>query len=126
MRAGPALLGEICPCLPEISADWADFFHINSAARPDIVHNINFKRTLVHWLNFEAGWRRTDNGVRFKFFFGGEGVVDGEGVAVKDAWSGVVGVIKGFFQKNILKQEVGKGGGGKGKVVHGGGGLKVI
>ena len=27
-----------------------------------------------------------------KFFFGGgEGVVDGEGVAVKDAWSGVVG-----------------------------------
>ena len=30
-----------------------------------------------------------------KIFFGGgggEGVVDGEGVAVKDAWSGVVGV----------------------------------
>ena len=35
---------------------------------------------------------------------GGEGVVDGEGVAVKDAWSGVVGgggVIKGSFQKHL-------------------------
>ena len=29
--------------------------------------------------------------------FRGEGVVDGEGVAVKGAWSGVVGVIKGSF-----------------------------
>ena len=38
------------------------FLHINSAARngsrADIVHNINFKRALVHSLNFEAGWRR--------------------------------------------------------------------
>ena len=36
-------------------------------------------------------------------FLWGEGVVDGEGVAVKDAWSGVVGagVIKGFFQKHL-------------------------
>ena len=34
---------------------------------------------------------------------GGGGVVDGEGVAVKDAWSGVVGVgvIKGSFQKDL-------------------------
>ena len=31
-----------------------------------------------------------------------------EGVAVKDALNGVVGVIKGSFQ-NILKQGVGKG-----------------
>ena len=38
------------------------FLHVNSAARAgsraDIVHNINFKRALVHSLNFEAGWRR--------------------------------------------------------------------
>ena len=35
--------------------------------------------------------------------------MDGEGVAVKDAWSGGgVGVIKGSFQ-NILKQGVSKG-----------------
>ena len=40
--------------------------------------------------------------------FSGGGVVDGEGVAVKDAWSGVVGAIKGSFQ-NILKHGVGKG-----------------
>ena len=44
--------------------------------------------------------------------FRGEGVVDGEGegegVAVKDAWSGVVGVIKGSFQKH-LKTGLGKG-----------------
>ena len=37
------------------------FLHINSAARAgsraDIVHNINFKCALVHFLNFEAGWR---------------------------------------------------------------------
>ena len=38
---------------------------------------------------------------------GGGGLVDGEGVAVKDAWSGVVEVIKGSLQ-NILKQGVGK------------------
>ena len=37
------------------------YSHINSAARAgsraniDIVHNINFKRALVHSLNFEAG-----------------------------------------------------------------------
>ena len=35
------------------------FLHINSAARAgsraDLVHNINFKRALVHSLNFEAG-----------------------------------------------------------------------
>ena len=37
----------------------------------------------------------------------GAGVVDWEGVAVKDAWNGVVGVIKGSLQ-NILKQGVGK------------------
>ena len=37
--------------------------------------------------------------------FRGRGVVDGEGVAVKDAWSGVVGVIN----KNILKQGMCKG-----------------
>ena len=38
-----------------------------------------------------------------KIFRGGEGVVDGEGVAVKGAWSGVmgVGVIKGSFQKHL-------------------------
>ena len=42
--------------------------------------------------------------------FRGEGVVDGERVAVKGASSGVVGVgvIKGSFQ-NILKQGVGEG-----------------
>ena len=41
-------------------------------------------------------------GVRSKFLWGGgEGVVDGEGVAVKDAWSGVVEVIKGSFQKHL-------------------------
>ena len=38
------------------------FLHINSTARagsrPGIVHNINFKRALVHSLNFEAGRRR--------------------------------------------------------------------
>ena len=38
------------------------FLHINSAARAgsqaDIVHNINFKRALVHSLKFEAGCRR--------------------------------------------------------------------
>ena len=38
------------------------FLHTNSAARAlsraDIVHNIDFKRALVHSLNFEAGWRR--------------------------------------------------------------------
>ena len=37
------------------------FLHINSTAqagsRADIVHNINFKRALVHLLAFEAGWR---------------------------------------------------------------------
>ena len=34
---------------------------------------------------------------------GGGGVVEGEEVAVKDAWSGVVGVgvIKGSFQKHL-------------------------
>ena len=38
-----------------------------------------------------------------KIFMGGKGVVDGEGVAVKDAWGGVVGVgvIKGSFQKHL-------------------------
>ena len=37
----------------------------------------------------------------FKGGGGGEGVVDGVGVAVKDAWSGVVEVvIKGSFQKH--------------------------
>ena len=41
-----------------------------------------------------------------KFFWGG-GVVDGEGVAVKDALSGVVGVRD--LSKNILKQGDGKG-----------------
>ena len=35
-----------------------------------------------------------------KIFRGG-GVVDGEEVAVKDAWSGVVGVNKGSFQKHL-------------------------
>ena len=35
--------------------------------------------------------------------------MDGEGVAVKDARSGVVGVIKGSFSKNILKHGVSKG-----------------
>ena len=52
-------------------------------------------------------------------FLGGEGVVDGEGVAVKGAWSGVVGgggVIKGSFQKHL------KTGGVKAKVVRRGGG----
>ena len=34
-------------------------------------------------------------------FLGGGGVVDGEGVAVKGALSGVVGVIKGSFQKHL-------------------------
>ena len=39
-------------------------------------------------------------------FYGGggrAGVVDGEGVAAKDAWSGVVvvGVIEGSFQKHL-------------------------
>ena len=38
------------------------FLHINSTARTgslaDIIHNINYKRALVHSLNFEAGWRR--------------------------------------------------------------------
>ena len=38
------------------------FLHLNSAAlagrRAGIVHNINFKRALVHSLNFEAGRRR--------------------------------------------------------------------
>ena len=35
--------------------------------------------------------------------FRGEGVVDGEGEAVKDAWREVVGVgvIKGSFQKHL-------------------------
>ena len=33
--------------------------------------------------------------------FRGEGVVDREGVAVKGAWSGVVGVIKESFQKHL-------------------------
>ena len=42
-------------------------------------------------------------------FLGGEGVVDGEGVAVKDAWSGVVGGSLRDLSKNILKQGVGKG-----------------
>ena len=39
-----------------------------------------------------------------KIFIGeGEGVVDGEGVAVKDAWSGMLGVevIKRSFQKHL-------------------------
>ena len=45
-----------------------------------------------------------------KIFRGGEGVVDGEGVAVKDAWSGVVGgggSLRDLYE-NILKQGVGK------------------
>ena len=44
-----------------------------------------------------------------KIFYGEKWVVDGEGMAVKDASSGVVGVggIKGSFQ-NILKQGVAK------------------
>ena len=54
-----------------------------------------------------------------KIFMGG-GVVDGEGVAVKDAWSGVVGVIKGSFQKH-LKKGVGK----SKSCLKGGGGLKM-
>ena len=57
MGAGPARLGEI-------SANRADFLHINSTARAgsraDIVHNINFKCALVHSLNFEAGLRQGD------------------------------------------------------------------
>ena len=44
----------------------------------------------------------------YDYNFKGGGVVDGEGVAVKDSWSGGWGVIKGSFQ-NILKQGVSKG-----------------
>ena len=51
--------------------------------------------------------------------FRGEGLVDGEGVPVKDACSWVVGVIKGSLQ-NIQKQ-----GWAKANVVCRGGGLKV-
>ena len=43
-----------------------------------------------------------------KIFRWGKGCWMGRGVAVKDARSGVVGVVKGFLQ-NILKQGVGKG-----------------
>ena len=43
-----------------------------------------------------------------KIFTEGGGVMDGEGIAVKDARSGVVGVIKGSFQKH-LKKWVGEG-----------------
>ena len=60
MRAGPARLGEIQPSLTRLTG--LIFLHINSTAwagsRADIVHNINFKRGLVHSLNFEAEWRR--------------------------------------------------------------------
>ena len=44
------------------------------------------------------------NGVWLKFLWGREeGVVDGEGVAVKYAWSGMLGVevIKRSFQKHL-------------------------
>ena len=53
----------------------------------------------------------------------GKGVVDGEGVAVKGAWSGVVGVgiIKGSFQKHLKT-----GGGLKAKVVRRGGGFEGV
>ena len=35
------------------------FLQINiiAGSRADILHNINFKRALVHSLDFEAGWR---------------------------------------------------------------------
>ena len=44
------------------------------------------------------------------FFFGGEGVADGDGGSSEGClkWGGGGGVIKGSFQ-NILKQGVGKG-----------------
>ena len=50
-----------------------------------------------------------------------EGVVDGEGVAVKDASSGVVeGVIKGSLQKHLKTEWV------KAKVVHRGEGVLKV
>ena len=44
-----------------------------------------------------------------KIFMEGGGVVDGEGVAVKDAWSGVMGRSLRDLYRNISKQGVGKG-----------------
>ena len=44
-----------------------------------------------------------------KIFRGGRGGGWGEGVAVKDAWSGVVGGSLSALFKNILKQGIGKG-----------------
>ena len=52
------------------------------------------------------------------FYWGGQGSWMGRGVAVKNAWSGVVGVIKGSFQKHLKTA-----GGQKQKLFVGGGGF---
>ena len=49
----------------------------------------------MHWAETKQGGIKSESEIElpsvWSKFLGGEGVVDGEGVAVKDAWSGVVG-----------------------------------
>ena len=69
-------------------------------------NNINYLHDSYHqlsWLGYLNQW--SEPIVRSKFLYGGggrAGVVDGEGVRVKDAWSGGRGkVIKESFQKQL-------------------------